>query len=79
MLTKINTNEVVHCTTREEAKKVLKKHHNYEDQQLDFETAGWQENGSNTCYNLTLGAYADIDFYISKGKNIISSTEYLNR
>jgi len=75
----IKTNTVIHCSTKEEAHRILKMAYNLgykcdcDDGYLAYKR--WYLFAENTCYNLFNGYYIALDSAILNGYQIIDSTE----
>lgn len=74
--------DVVHCDTEEKANKILKLADKAGKTWICGERfLGYNRYyiyGSETCYNFNIGQYANKDYYIRSGFNIISADQILN-
>ena len=76
-ITDLKENQVVHCKTHEEAKRVLKLAHEAGMKWCThisyIENDYWGRYQEETCYKFTSGSYGDIPYYQSERFEIISS------
>lgn len=82
---KLKENEVVHCATLEEAKKVLKIAHELGLTWNEDNLNKWNLHKGDTCYNFNRGtciSYAEKDFYMHDEDflcKVITSKEFIKR
>lgn len=79
-ITDLTDNDVVHCATEEEAKRVLKLAHDagYEwgDGNSYLEFTLWNIYKSDSCYRVAMGAYGRLEYYSTL--NIIPSIKIVS-
>lgn len=80
-LTELTDNQVVHCKTEDEAIRICNIAHELGWKWCNknsYKKTNWGKYFGTTCYDFDNGAYGNLDFYLSGGKQIINSTKIEN-
>lgn len=80
---KLKENEVVHCATLKQAKKVLKIANElgltWRSGESYLNNFLWDAYKENTCYNLNYGEYSSLQYNKDKCRTVINSKQFIKR